>query len=136
MGRRRRAREFALQVLFQLDLTGGDPDEVLQQFWSRQAAESDVREFAERLVHGVVDGRAQIDARIVEAAEHWRIERMGVVDRNVLRIAVYELASEEGTPPAVVIDESIEIAKRFGGAGSGGFINGVLDSIRASGHPL
>jgi N utilization substance protein B len=136
MGRRPRAREFALQVLFQLDLTGGDPDEVLQQFWSRQAAESDVREFAERLVHGVVDGRAQIDARIVEAAEHWRIERMGVVDRNVLRIAVYELASEEGTPPAVVIDESIEIAKRFGGAGSGGFINGVLDSIRASGHPL
>ena len=136
MGRRRRAREFALQVLFQLDLTGGDPDEVLQQFWSRQAAEPDVREFAERLVHGVVDGRAQIDARIVEAAEHWRIERMGVVDRNVLRIAVYELASEDGTPPAVVIDESIEIAKRFGGAGSGGFINGVLDSIRASGHPL
>jgi len=136
MGRRRRAREFALQVLFQLDLTGGAPGEVLQQFWSRQDAEPDVREFAERLVHGVVDGRAQIDARIVEAAEHWRIERMGVVDRNVLRIAVYELGSADGTPEAVVIDESIEIAKRFGGEGSGGFINGVLDSIRASGHSL
>ena len=132
MGRRRRAREFALQVLFQIDLTGGVPDEVLRQFWSGQDVEPDVRAFAERLVHGVVDRRVQIDARIVEAAEHWRIERMGVVERNVLRIAVYELASEEGTPEAVVIDESIEIAKRFGGEGSGGFINGILDSIRAS----
>ncbi len=132
MGRRRRAREFALQVLFQIDLTGGVPDEVLRQFWSGQDVEPDVRAFAERLVHGVVDRRVQIDARIVEAAEHWRIERMGVVDRNVLRIAVYELASEDGTPKAVVIDESIEIAKRFGGEGSGGFINGILDSIRAS----
>ena len=119
-------------MLFQIDLIGGAADEVLRQFWSGQDAGSDVRAFAERLVHGVVEGRAQIDARIVEAAEHWRIERMGVVDRNVLRIAVYELASEEGTPEAVVIDESIEIAKRFGGEGSGGFINGILDSIRAS----
>jgi len=132
MGRRRRAREFALQVLFQIDLTGGARDEVLGQFWSRQDAEPDVRAFAERLVHGVVDRRAEIDARIVDAADHWRIERMGVVDRNVLRIAVYEFGSEEGTPKAVVIDEAIEIAKRFGSEGSGGFINGILDSIRVS----
>ncbi len=132
MGRRRRAREFALQILFQIDLTGGARDEVLEQFWLRQEAEPDVRAFAERLVHGVVNRKAEIDSRIVEAAEHWRIERMGVVDRNVLRIAVYEFASEEGTPEAVVIDEAIEIAKRFGSEGSGGFINGILDSIRVS----
>ncbi len=132
MGRRRSAREFALQVLFQIDLTESAADEVLGQFWSRQDAESDVRAFTERLVRGVVDRRAEIDSRIVAASENWRIERMGVVDRNVLRIAVYELSSEEGTPEAVVINESIEIAKRFGSEGSGSFINGILDSIRTS----
>ncbi len=132
MGRRRSAREFALQVLFQIDLTESAADEVLGQFWSRQDPDPEVRAFTERLVHGVVNRRTEIDSRIVEAAENWRIERMGVVDRNVLRMAVYELSSEEGTPEAVVIDEAIEIAKRFGSEGSGGFINGILDSIRTS----
>ena len=121
-----------MQVLFQIDLTGGVPDDVLEQFWSRQDTESDVRVFTESLVRGVCDRKAEIDSRIVKVAENWRIERMGVVDRNVLRIAVYELTSEEGTPEAVVINESIEIAKRFGSEGSGGFINGILDSIRRS----
>ncbi len=132
MGRRRSAREYALQILFQIDLTGAAADEVLGQFWSRQEPDPEVREFTERLVQGVMNGREEIDSRIVDAAENWRIERMGVVDRNVLRIAVFELSSEEDTPQAVVIDEAIEIAKRFGSEGSGGFINGILDSIRAS----
>ena len=132
MGRRRSAREFALQILFQIDLTGGAADEVLGQFWSRQDPDTEVREFTERLVHGVVNGRAEIDSRIVDVAENWRIERMGVVDRNVLRIAVFELSSGDQTPEAVVINEAIEIAKRFGSEGSGAFINGVLDSIRRS----
>jgi N utilization substance protein B len=132
MGRRRSAREFALQVLFQIDLTAGAAGEVLEQFWAGQETEPAVRAFTERLVHGVSQGREEIDARIVDAAENWRIERMGVVDRNVLRIAVFELGSEEGTPQAVVIDEAVEIAKRFGSERSGGFINGILDSIRVS----
>lgn len=121
-----------MQILFQIDLTGAAADEVLGQFWSRQEPDPEVREFTERLVHGVMNGRAEIDSRIVDVAQNWRIERMGVVDRNVLRIAVFELGSGEDTPQAVVIDEAIEIAKRFGSEGSGGFINGILDSIRAS----
>lgn len=129
MGGRRRAREYALQVLFQLDLTSGDPEVALEQFWSRQAADPEVREFAEELVLGVLQRKAEIDSRIVAVAKNWRIERMGVVDRNVLRIAVLELTGGGETPRAVIIDESVEIAKRFGSEGSGGFINGILDSI-------
>jgi len=130
VGHRRRAREYALQVLFQLDLTGGVPAEVLEQFWSRQEVDPQIREFTEHLVTGVMERRAEIDSRIVAVSKNWRIERMGVVDRNVLRIGVFELTAGEGTPPAVIIDESVEIAKRFGSEGSGGFINGILDSIR------
>ena len=130
MGQRRRARECALQLLFQIDLTGDPVVEALERFWTSLEADEEVRSFTERLVNGVLDEREAIDRRIVEAAEHWRIERMAVVDRNVLRLAVCELLSHEN-PPAVVIDEAIEIAKRFGSEESGGFINGILDTIRA-----
>ena len=130
MGGRRRSREYALQVLFQLDLAGRSPAEVLDQFWSGVEAEPAVREFTEQLVHGVTERRAALDRRIASAAEHWRLERMAVVDRNVLRMALHELLC--GTSPAaVVIDEAVEIAKRFGGEGSGAFVHGLLDSIRA-----
>jgi N utilization substance protein B len=129
VGRRRRAREYALQVLFQIDLTGGSAAEVLDGFWSGWDADEDVRSFTERLVHGVLADREAIDRRISEAAQHWRLERMPVVDRNVLRVAVHELGSEDN-PPSVVIDEAIEVAKRFGSEGSGAFINGILDAIR------
>jgi N utilization substance protein B len=102
----------------------------MDRFWTSLEADEAVRSFAERLVNGVLADREAIDRRIVEAAEHWRIERMAVVDRNVLRLAVCELLWRE-IPPAVVIDEAIEIAKRFGSEESGGFINGILDSVRA-----
>lgn len=130
MGHRRRSREFALQMLFQLDLTHCAPHEVFQNFWSQHPAEPELMAFAERLVQGVFAERAELDRLIQEAAEHWRVERMAVVDRNVLRSAIYELLHERDTPPAVVIDEAIEIAGRFGGAESGGFINGILDAVR------
>jgi N utilization substance protein B len=130
VGQRRRAREYALQLLFQIDLTGDPVDDVLERFWPSLEVEEGVRSFAERLVKGVLAEREAIDRQIVEAAEHWRIERMAVVDRNVLRLAVFELNARED-PPAVVIDEAIEVAKRFGSEESGGFVNGILDTIRA-----
>lgn len=130
MGSRRRAREQALQMLFQIDLTGSAPEEVFAEFWLASTTDVASRAFAERIVRGVVEDRRELDRWIVGSAEHWRLERMAVVDRNVLRLAVYELLHESDTPPAVVIDEAIEIAKRFGSGESGAFINGILDSIR------
>jgi len=130
VGQRRRAREFALQLLFQIDLAGTPAAEALERFWTSLEVDEAVRSFTERLVNAVLAEREAIDRRIVAAAEHWRIERMAVVDRNVLRLAVCELLWHE-IPPAVVIDEAIEIAKRFGSEESGGFINGILDAIRA-----
>jgi N utilization substance protein B len=130
VGRRRRAREHALQILFQIDLTGGNAEEVLESFWGELDAGDDVREFTARLVRGTLADREQIDRRVAEAAKNWRLERMPAVDRNVLRIAVYELVSAD-SPPPVVIDEAIEVARRFGGEESAGFVNGVLDEIRA-----
>jgi N utilization substance protein B len=120
-------------MLFQLDLSGGSPLEVADQFWTD---EFDPRErtFADRLVTGVVDRREELDRWIVHSAANWRLERMAVVDRNVLRLAVYELLEDCDTPPAVVLDEAVEIAKKFGSSDSGAFINGVLDAIRKRMH--
>ena len=130
MGQRRRARECALQMLFQIDVTSTPPAEVFQEFWIDQSPADDVRAFAEGLVRGVAQQRRALDAVLAGSSEHWRIERMAVVDRNVLRMAIYELLWQPETPPAVVIDEAIEVAKRFGGEESGAFVNGVLDAVR------
>jgi N utilization substance protein B len=117
-------------VLFQIDLAGIDAHVALLQFWDDHEAEPDERAFAERLVLGVRGQRVELDRWIVGSAQNWRIERMAVVDRNVLRLAVLELLDEVDTPAAVVIDEAIAVAKRFGSGDSGAFVNGVLDSIR------
>jgi len=117
-------------MLFQLDLTGTSVADVFVEFWKDQSAEDDVRAFAERVVHGVLEHRAFLDGVVTASAEHWRIDRMAVVDRNVLRMGVYELVFETDTPPVVVIDEAIEVAKKFGSVESGSFINGVLDDVR------
>ena len=130
MGSRRRAREQALQMLFQLDVTGASPGEVFQDFWPDHQAAPAEREFAQQLVLGVRGGLVDLDRRIGAAAEHWRIERMAVVDRNVLRMALHELLADPETPAAVVLSEAVEVAKKFGGAESGAFVNGVLDAIR------
>ena len=117
-------------MLFQLDLSGGSPAGVIAQFWSGTPEDDRERSFAERLVHGVAGRQPELDRWIVASAENWRLERMAVVDRNVLRLAVYEMVEDPDTPAAVVIDEAVEIAKKFGSSDSGSFINGVLDSIR------
>jgi len=117
-------------MLFQIDLIGVEPAEVYAQFWDEHDTEDDVRAFSQELVDGVCTTREQLDARITEIAEHWRIERMAVVDRNVLRMALYEMNRQPQTPIAIVIDEAIEVARRFGSEESAKFVNGVLDALR------
>ena len=119
-------------MLFQIDLTGVSPAEVFSQFWIAQPVSDEGRTFAENLVEGVTRRRRSIDAVVAGCSEHWRVERMAVVDRNVLRMAVYEMLSHPETSHVVVIDEAIEVAKKFGGEESGAFVNGVLDAIRRS----
>lgn len=117
-------------MLFQMDLSGGPPDGVFPDFWRDQEVSDDVQEFAERLVRGAWSQRDRLDTAIAEAAQRWRLERMAAVDRNVLRLAAYELLFETDTPAAVIIDEAIEIAKKYGSEDSGRFANGILDGIR------
>lgn len=117
-------------MLFQIDLTNAQPAEVFSEFWEDQSPAPELRAFAERLVEGVRREREQLDRLIADASEHWRLERMAVVDRNVLRIAVYELLFDPDTPAAVVLDEAIEVARKYGSEESAAFINGVLDAVR------
>src|SRR5581483_10380301 len=119
-GQRRKAREIALQFLYQLEQTGAsDPGPFEAEFWARHPVADDAREFAAALVHGAKRHQPDIDKRIAQTAEHWDLERM----------AVYELLFEPGVPGKVTINEAIEIAKKFGTAESSRFINGVLDRI-------
>jgi N utilization substance protein B len=129
-GDRRRSREFALQVLFQLDLAPADPETALDEFWNSREVSDQVKAFSERLVLGTMEHRDAIDGILSESATNWRVTRMAAVDRNILRMAIEELLWCPDTPPIVVIDEAIEIAKRFGNDESGPFVNGILDAIR------
>jgi N utilization substance protein B len=125
-------------MLFQIDVAGGAPVEIYPEFWREHEVEDEVRSFAEQLVAGVVRERERLDALIGGAAANWRVERMSVVDRNILRMATFELSHLPDTPAAVILDEAIEVGKRFGTEQSGSFINGVLDAVRrdlASGRP-
>jgi len=130
LGQRRRARECALQMLFQMDVAGGPPEEIFAQFWADQASTPELKSFAEDLVRGVARERLFLDNVVAVSAENWRVERMAVVDRNVLRMAAYEMLFDEEVPPVVAIDEAIEIARKFGSEESGAFINGILDAVR------
>jgi N utilization substance protein B len=117
-------------MLFQIDMAGGEPAEVYPHFWKEHEAELEVKEFAQGLVDGVIRERAALDRIIAGSVENWRIERMAVVDRNILRVAVYELAWLPDTPSVVVLDEAIEVGKKYGSEQSGSFINGILDAVR------
>jgi transcription antitermination protein NusB len=135
-GRRRKAREVALQFLYQLDLQEeADPVPHAAEFWSRHSLDADGREFADELVRGAMGARSEIDDAIRRFTEHWDLERMAVVDRNILRLAVYELGWRTETPPKVVINEAIEIAKKFGTRESSRFINGILDRVHRELRP-
>jgi len=130
MGTRRKSRELVLQMLFQADMGRQTPDQVRLTFWNgHHSLEPDVREFAEDLFRVACDRSAEIDQLIRTHAEHWRMERMAAVDRNLLRAAVAELLGFPDTPRAVVINEALEIARKFSTPESVQFINGVLDSV-------
>jgi N utilization substance protein B len=130
MGSRRKARELALQMLFQWELGGHTPEHVITSFLQTQKVDSEVESFARALFEGAASEVEALDRRVREHTEHWRLERMAAVDRNLLRVALYELLHHPETPPAVVINEALEIARRFSGKDSVEFINGVLDAIR------
>lgn len=131
MRKRTKAREFALQVLYQIDITHADPKVCLEDFWMNHdnESEAEVREFAEKIISGVIEHKQDIDKVISEAAQNWEISRMAVVDRNILRLTTYELLYREDIPPKVSINEAIEIAKKYGDQDSGKFVNGILDKI-------
>jgi len=114
-------------MLYQREIAGTDVENILSSFEELQQAPPATREFAISLVRGVISRLSELDSHLVDQADHWRLERMAAVDRNILRLALYELMFEGGTPPAVVIDEAVEIAKRFGSERSSQFVNGVLD---------
>ena len=126
---RSRARELALQTLYQVDLTRDDDRERIDLFLKSQESEKEPREFAHALVHGVLDHQEEIDAMITKVTQNWEISRMAVIDRNVLRVATHELLHLDDIPPKVSINEAIEIGKRFSTTNSGAFINGILDKI-------
>jgi len=129
MGARSSGREAALQMLFSIEATDTAPDRVMFDFWREFPGDAEGRAYAETLVSGVSVERTALDASIARASEHWRLERMNRVDRNVLRIATWELLHRPDVPRAVILDEAVELAKRFGTEDSGGFVNGVLSRV-------
>jgi len=130
MGTRRKSREMALQMLFQADMGKQSAEQVRRTFWAEHGAASHhVRGFADDLFRVAMDRAGDIDGLIEKHAEHWRMERMAVVDRNLLRAAVAELLGYPDTPRAVVINEALEIARKFSSPESVQFLNGVLDSV-------
>jgi N utilization substance protein B len=129
MGARRKARELALQMLFQHDMSGNEPDMIITTFEDLQKSKPNTREFAVKIFRGTVAHLSELDDMIQVQAENWRLSRMAVVDRNIIRMSVYEFLHETDTPKLVIIDEAIEIAKKYGTQKSSQFINGILDGI-------
>jgi len=132
MGKRHQARELALKVLFQLESSDDDPEEVLLYHAAEGAATADVTNFAGQLVRGVIANRDKLDGILSETSENWKLEQMAKVDRIVLRIAVYEITIDRHVPTKAAINESIELAKTFSGEESGRFVNGILGRVAAN----
>ncbi|PIQ85608.1 MAG: transcription antitermination factor NusB [Candidatus Omnitrophica bacterium CG11_big_fil_rev_8_21_14_0_20_45_26] len=132
MRKRTQAREYALQILYQINLTKGDVESVLQDFWIYQPAGEDVMQFTNRIVKGALTFQPEIDQIIQKYTENWDLERMAVVDRNILRLSTFELIYLEDIPPKVAINEAVNLAKKFSQLESGKFVNGVLDKITHS----
>ncbi|UCG13959.1 MAG: transcription antitermination factor NusB [Deltaproteobacteria bacterium] len=130
MGSRRRSREVAVQVLYQADMVQKDITEAFKVFCDHFDAPAAVRAFAVELVNGVDRHMVEIDGLIRKFSEHWRLERMPVVDRSILRLAVFELLHRSDIPASVSINEAVDLGKKFGSEDSGAFINGILDRIR------
>jgi N utilization substance protein B len=132
VGKRHQARELALKVLFQLEGSDDDPDEVLGYHAAENGATEEIANFAGELVQGVIANRQKLDGILSEASEHWKLDQMAKVDRVILRIAVYEIAIDRKVPTKAAINESIELAKTFSGEESGRFVNGILGRVAAT----
>ena len=129
MGARTRGREAALQILFAVDLAGGSFEHAERLHWAHLAASVEGKDFAHDVIAQYSAHTAEVDAMIRKVSEHWRLERMPRVDRNILRLGVCELLFMPDVPRRVTLNEAVELAKRYGGEGSAGFVNGVLDRI-------
>ena len=127
MGGRHEAREWAVQFLFQRDFNKGELDAALTVFWMDRKTTPKDKAFTEELIRGVEDHRTELDRKIQQYAENWDVKRMGAVDRNIIRLALYEMLHRPDVPPVVSINEGVEIAKEFSGLESGKFVNGILD---------
>lgn len=129
MGKRRKARECALQILYQLEFDNTRLEKTILQYWENKKASLPIKEYCNWLVKGIIAHQDEVDKRIQSTSRNWRLSRMGLVDRNILRIAVFELLYEKSIAPPIVIDEAIEIAKKFSGEEAAVFVNGVLDGV-------
>ena len=132
MRRRTRARECALQILYQIDITGDPVDLVLDRFWQSMKHNSEVLTFATQLVRGAYGNLVEIDGLIAGYSQHWKLDRMPIVDRCILRLAAYELLYRDDIPPKVTINEAVELAHKYSTPDSGKFVNGVLDKLMAT----
>lgn len=135
MRKRTIARECALKILYQIDIRQELPEDVIQSFWESWPEDNEVREFTEKIVLGTCKSMEVIDSKIIKYTENWQINRMAVVDRNILRLAVYELLYIDDIPPKVTINEAVNIAKRYSQDEAGKFVNGVLDKIHHTESP-
>jgi len=131
MTARRRAREFAVQFLYGFAVNPGELEERLADFWGTRKIDHKAKEFANSLVRGTLEEKERIDKIISDQVINWDIDRIASMDRNILRLAVYELAFRDDIPPVVSINEAVDIAKKFGTPESGKFVNGILDNLRA-----
>lgn len=129
MGKRKKSRELALQVLYQIEMSEGDAEENFNLFWQHFTPSDDLKEFSQKIVNGVCQHKEEIDTLIEKYSEHWRLKRMTIVDRNILRSAIFELMFCPDVPTKVVLNEAIELGKRFSSEKSGSFINGILDRV-------
>jgi len=136
MGKRTKARECALQMLYQCDMTGDPIARVVDAFWQVRTTTDETRAMAERLARGATKERPAIDEAITAASRNWRFERIAAVDKNILRLATFELMRDLQTPSSVILDEAVELAKRFGEKDSPPFVNGVLDAVNRTLRPF
>jgi N utilization substance protein B len=132
VGKRHQARELALKVLFQLEGSDDDPEEVLRYHAAEGASTEETTSFARQLMRGVLTNREKLDEILSEASEHWKLDQMAKVDRIILRIAIYEIAIDRKVPTKAAINESIELAKTFSGDEAGRFVNGILGRVAAT----
>lgn len=130
MGSRRKAREIALQLVYSTDVNKIDIKESLNLYWEHNPDEHEVVSFANMLCTGTLDNLAKIDELITQYTKNWNLKRMASVDRNILRVAIYELVFYKQTPVNVVINEAVELAKKYSTSESGGFVNGILDKVK------